>query len=177
MRTPRGGGARLRTALFGVLLAAGAAGAEPARIDYMLQCQGCHRADGTGSPGSVPSLVGTVGLFLAVPGGREYLIRVPGSAQSPLDDTRLAAVLNFMVREFGPADAAATFEPFTPGEVARHRAPPLVDVDGVRVRLLRAVREAQGGSAERSISAPPRRRGGDGASADAISAGHGPPLR
>ena len=79
---------------------ASAASAETPQILYMLQCQGCHLADGTGAPGAVPSLEG-MGRFLSVPGGREYLVRVPGSAQSPLSDLELAEVLNWMLREFG----------------------------------------------------------------------------
>ena len=58
--------------------------------DYMLQCQGCHMADGRGSPGSVPDLRGRMGLFIEVHGGRAYLISVPGSAQSPLSNLELA---------------------------------------------------------------------------------------
>ena len=61
-----------------------AAQAATPALDYMLHCRGCHLADGTGSPGAVPSLTGLFGKFLWVPGGREYLVRVPGSAKSPL---------------------------------------------------------------------------------------------
>ncbi len=97
----------------------------------MLQCQGCHGAEGRGTPGTVPSLEG-MGRFLGVPGGREYLVRVPGSSQSSLDDAELAEVLNWMVREFDSRD----FVPFTAEEVARVRRPPLDDVEAVRRRLL-----------------------------------------
>ncbi len=108
-------------------------------IDYMLQCRSCHLADGAGAPGRVPDLRDQIGLFLTVQGGREFLIRVPGSSQSPLDDARLAAVLNWMVREFGPASVAASFEPFDSEEVARHRSEPLIDVEGKRAGLLRQI--------------------------------------
>ena len=53
------------------LLAAARANAADPRVDYMLQCQGCHRADGSGSPGAVPDLRGSLARFLTVPGGRE----------------------------------------------------------------------------------------------------------
>jgi len=102
----------------------------------MLNCQGCHRADGGATGDEVPALRGTVAKFLSVPGGREYLIRVPGSAQSPLDDAELAAVLNWMIEQFGPAEVSASFTPFTAEEVARVRTPPLTDVEGVRSDLL-----------------------------------------
>jgi hypothetical protein len=128
-----------------LLIAAAApasSGADP-RVDYMLECQGCHLSDGAGFEDGVPALQGQVARFLHVPGGREYLIRVPGSAQSPLGDAELAAVLNWMMRRFGPSDAAASFEPFSAAEVSRHRARPLVDVEPVRRDLLRRIEAAR----------------------------------
>jgi hypothetical protein len=146
VRRGRGRGGRRCAAAAGlalwVALAAGIGRAEDPRIDYMLQCQGCHLADGAGTPGGVPPLKDFVGRFLEVPGGRAFLIRVPGSAQSPLDDARLAAVLNWMVRRFGPPRVAADFRPFTADEVARHRRPPLADVEAVRRELVRRMPEA-----------------------------------
>ncbi len=106
-----------------------------AQKDYMLQCQGCHMADGRGSTGGVPDFRGYLGLFLRVLGGREYLIRVPGSAQSPLSNDRLAEVLNWMVREFGPVEVSSEFVEFTSQEVALSRKP-LADVEPVRKILL-----------------------------------------
>ncbi|MGM0633323.1 MAG: cytochrome-c peroxidase, partial [Pseudomonadota bacterium] len=47
-----------------------------------------------------------------------YLIRVPGSSQSPLDDAELAVLLNWMVARFAPE--ASPME-FTEGEVTAHR--------------------------------------------------------
>jgi mono/diheme cytochrome c family protein len=117
------------------VLSAGARAQDP-RVDYMLQCQGCHLADGSGSPGAVPDLRGSLGRFLSVPGGREYLVRVPGAAQSPLSDQRLAAVLDWMLREFGPAEAAAEPLPYRAEEVARWRAQPYLEVQAVRRELL-----------------------------------------
>jgi len=127
------------------LLAAVAVPAVPAaarapRIDYMLECQGCHLPDGGGRPDVVPSLRG-VGRFLRVPGGRAYLVRVPGSAQAPLDDASLAAVLTWMVREFGPPEVAERMQPYTAEEVGRLRARPLLDVVPVRRELLRRLEE------------------------------------
>jgi mono/diheme cytochrome c family protein len=131
----------MRSAAFALAIAALAAPAalhaETPQVDYMLQCQGCHRADGEGTPGSVPPLRGLVGRFLEVPGGREYLVRVPGSAQSPLDDAELAALLNWMVERFGPVDPVTGFAPFSADEVARVRTPPLTEVEPVRRELLR----------------------------------------
>ena len=129
----------LAAALLGLALPAGAGPA----LDYLLQCQGCHLPDGSGAPGRVPDLRDQIGSFLLVPGGRAYLVRVPGSAQSPLSDAALARVLNWMIAEFGPAAVAGSFEPFTAEEVARHRAEPLVQVETLREELLAAI-EATG---------------------------------
>lgn len=127
-------------------VAAGVSAGDP-RIDYMLQCQGCHLADGSGSPGSVPALNDQMARFLLVPEGRDYLVRVPGSAQSPLDDDRLAAVLNWMVREFGPAEIAASTALYRADEVRRLRARPLADVDALRRALLEKIAQVEGRNA------------------------------
>jgi hypothetical protein len=82
-------------------------------LDYTLECAGCHRADGSGTPGSVPALRDSVARFLAVPGGRDCLARVPGAAQAPLDYASLAAVLNWMLDHFDAAHVPAGFTPFT----------------------------------------------------------------
>ena len=55
------------------------------QLDYMLQCQGCHGADGAGKPEvGIPSMVGMAERFLADPEGRAYLVQVPGVSQAPL---------------------------------------------------------------------------------------------
>ena len=124
-----------------VLLAAtsGTAGAYAPNVEYALNCQGCHRADGAGTPGSVPPLVGSVARFLAAPGGREYLAQVPGVAQAPLDDAMLAAVMNWMLKRFDEAHLPAGFVPYDAAEIGRLRTKPLTDVESVRRRLLDAI--------------------------------------
>jgi hypothetical protein len=118
---------------------AGEARAEPIagpRLDYVLECMGCHLEDGSGAPGRVPSLSG-VGRFLRVPGGRAYLVRVPGVAHAPLDDAAVAALLNWMLARYdAPAAAAPGFAPFTTAEVASLRATPLADAAAERRALL-----------------------------------------
>jgi len=135
-------GAALRLAIGWALLAIGWAkpsGAERPEILYMLHCQGCHLADGAGSPGSVPDLRDQLGSFLGVPGGREYLVRVPGSASAPIDDAELASLLNWMVVRFGPAEVARDFRRYSGPEVARCRASPLTDVGALRARLVQQI--------------------------------------
>jgi mono/diheme cytochrome c family protein len=122
-----------------LLLRAAAARAYTPDVDFALNCQGCHRADGTGTPGSVPALADSVARFLAVPGGREYLVQVPGVAQAPLDDAALAAVVNWMLTRFDAQHVPKDFQPYAADEIARLRKSPLVDVEKVRASLLKAV--------------------------------------
>ncbi len=115
---------------------------ETAQTDYMLSCQGCHLGDGQGFPDhGVPMLTGYVGNFLKVAGGREFLVQVPGSAQSNLSDARLAALLNWMLRSFSPNEVPADFAPYTAAEVGRLRARPLVAVRATRADLVRRIGE------------------------------------
>lgn len=108
--------------------------------DYERQCRGCHRADGYGAPGATPPLTGAMGLFLHVPGGREYLVRVPGVANAPLDDSRLAAVLNWTLQRYSPREIPPDFQPYTAAETARLRAQPLYEVRSERARLVQALK-------------------------------------
>lgn len=132
-----------RKAAVAVLVVAGLvaeADAYTPAIDYVLNCQGCHRSDGAETPGAVPALAGSVARFLTVPGGREYLAQVPGVAQSPLDDAALAAVLNWVLKRFDAASVPADFTLYTEGEVGLLRRKPLVEVDRVRRGLLASAR-------------------------------------
>ncbi len=110
-----------------------------AQSDYILNCRGCHGPEGRGLPGGAPTFQGLVAKFLWVPGGREYLIRVPGTAQSELSDERTAALLNWIVRAFSAAEVPPDFTPFTGEEVGRSRHIPLTDVAATRRGLLRAI--------------------------------------
>jgi mono/diheme cytochrome c family protein len=126
----------------GLTLAAAAHAAAPA-VDYAVHCQGCHLADGSGTPGRVPGLAGTVGRFARLPAGRAYLVRVPGVAQSPLGDAELAALLNWTLARFDAEGLPPGFAPYTAAEVASLRRAPLTDVDGERRRLLEALAGAE----------------------------------
>lgn len=107
-------------------------------VDYALRCQGCHLPDGSGSPGKVPDLRNMLGKFVAVPGGRDYLVRVPGTATSKLNDRQVAALLNWLVPAMGPPPPAG-FKPYTAEEVGRLRANRLKQVEPMRTNLLRAI--------------------------------------
>jgi len=114
---------------------AGAQEMSSARLNYILHCQGCHLADGAGTPAKVPALKQEVGRFLQVEGGREFLIQVPGTSQSALTDAEVADVLNWILENFSQEQLDADFVPYTKEEVARHRRP-LVNVSSVRAELV-----------------------------------------
>lgn len=115
----------------------GVANAQRAWQNWTLNCQGCHRPDGSGSAGTTPSLKGTTARFLAVPQGREYLNRVPGVATSPLSDADLAEVMNWMLWRFDEEHVPPGFSPFTAAEVGQLRRRPLrLEASQVRAQLL-----------------------------------------
>jgi cytochrome c553 len=97
----RRGAGRSGAILAALALLAGSAWAGSPQVDYALHCMGCHLDDGRETPGRIPALAGSMGRFLALPEGRAFLVRVPGSAQAPLDDAALAALLNWMLRRCG----------------------------------------------------------------------------
>ncbi len=110
-----------------------------ARTDYMLNCQGCHAADGRGSEGHVPDLRQELGLLLRAPGGREYLVQVPGSRNAAIDDAALAAVLNWMLPTFSSTTLPGNFMPYTANEIARLRSGPFESTAAVRARLFESI--------------------------------------
>ncbi|MFT4569417.1 MAG: hypothetical protein ACI8TX_000788 [Hyphomicrobiaceae bacterium] len=107
--------------------ASAASAASLVRHDYVLHCAGCHLMDGTGSE-TVPSLH-ELGPVMTANGGRDYLMRVPGVAQAPVDDARLARLLDYVLSEFSGLE---NVEPFSPAEVGLARERPLRDPVGAR---------------------------------------------
>ncbi len=106
--------------------------------DYMLYCMGCHGAEAHGVPGKVPALAGSMSRFMRTPQGRDYLLRVPGAANSALADAQLAAVLNWLAaRDAAAGEAPAA--PFTEAEVARVRHTPLANVLATRHEVIAAL--------------------------------------
>ena len=109
---------------------------------WTLNCQGCHRQDGSGSMGTAPSLAGTVARFLTVPGGREYLGRVPGVATSPLSNADLSEVMNWMLWRFDKDHVPANFQPYTAAEIGLLRQSPLrLEASQMRAELLKKADE------------------------------------
>jgi hypothetical protein len=117
--------------------ASGGSGQGDPRLDYILQCEGCHLADGSGwEVSGVPRMRGFVGRFLHVEGGRAYLVQVPGVANAPLDDAAIAALMNWMLVEFSADELPAPFEPYTAEEVAQHRSRTPIDAVAARRQLI-----------------------------------------
>jgi mono/diheme cytochrome c family protein len=115
--------------------------AQRARLNYMLNCQGCHLPDGSGVEDAVPQMNGFVGNFLHIPGGREFLVRVPGSANAALDDASLAELLNWILVTMSPAELPPSWMPYTAAEVGKLRSAPLREVEEVRARLVQSIEQ------------------------------------
>jgi mono/diheme cytochrome c family protein len=104
--------------------------------DYVLYCMGCHGPQAQGVPGKVPALAGALARFMRTPEGRNYVLRVPGAANSALSDASLTAVLNWLSEQYrDPADPRPA--PFSTAEVTAVRHTPLVDVLATRREVVR----------------------------------------
>jgi len=123
------------------LLCTTATYAKDPAINYKMECQGCHSADGRGQTDVIPTLKDHMAKFLTVPGGREFLVQVPGAAQAPLSDAETADVLNYMLRLFGPKQIAENYAPFTEEEVATLRKTPLTEVKQKRAALVKLIQQ------------------------------------
>ena len=107
-----------------------------ARYHYQMFCQGCHTPDGSGV-NAVPPLKGMMGVFLRSQRGREFMVQVPGSATSKLDDTQLAEVLNWCIENFSASSLIdGDYLPYTAEEVGRLRRSPLQEIDNTRAEVL-----------------------------------------
>lgn len=107
-------------------------------VNYQIRCMGCHLPDGSGTPGRVPSVRRSLVLFSAIPEGRDYVIRVPGVAQSPLSDADTAALLNWMARNLTDVKVSTNFTDYSETEVHGLRDRPLAQVKALRARLWKA---------------------------------------
>ncbi len=112
----------------------------PARAhsNYQIFCQGCHSPKGGGYRG-VPAMQGFIGNFLTTQQGREYLVQVPGSANSTLNDEQLAEVLNWIVLEFADNSTPQHWERYSANEVGQLRKTPLMEVLEYRKKLVKSL--------------------------------------
>jgi len=106
-------------------------------VNFQVHCMGCHLGDGSGQPGRVPSVRRSLVRLSSFAEGREYVIRVPGVAQSPLSDEETAALLNWMVRNLSDLEVPAGVADYSAAEVARSRHRPLAQVKALRAQLLK----------------------------------------
>jgi cytochrome c553 len=126
---------RVVATLVAAAVLTGTAAASPEQ-DYLLYCMGCHGATAQGVPGRIPPLAGALARFMRTSSGRNYVLRVPGAANSVLSDAQLAAVLNWLAERYRIADDPRP-EPFTVEEVAAVRHTPLPDVQARRQEVVR----------------------------------------
>lgn len=105
--------------------------------DYMLHCMGCHGTEAQGVPGKIPPLANALSRFMRTTEGRDYILRVPGAANSALSDRQLADVLNWLAVKFDASAAANNPAPFTSEEVSRLRHRPLISVRAARSVVVR----------------------------------------
>jgi len=127
--------------LLGLLGLAAQATAESPRVNYLIHCSGCHLQDGSGKAGEVPNFNNMIGRFAAFPEGRAFLVRVPGTSQSPLGNPETAALLNWILATFAKVTDVA---PFTADEVRGYRATRMSDVRGTRRVLVEKINGSSG---------------------------------
>ena len=108
-----------------------------AHVNYMLHCQGCHLPEAQGFEGKVPPMKDFVGYFLHSGEGREFLIRVPGVAQSALNDGELAELMNWLLVTFSAEQLPDSYVPFSDREVESLRRDPVTDPAASREVILK----------------------------------------
>jgi mono/diheme cytochrome c family protein len=121
------------------IASAALAGGSPAEL-YTLNCWGCHKPRAEGIPGTVPRLADSMADFLRVPGGREYLVEVPGVAASALSNAEIAEVLNWLLVTFNKAEMPAEFKPYTAAEIAKYRPHQLIRITETRDDLVKRLK-------------------------------------
>jgi len=123
--------------LLAAIALAGTARASPQQ-DYVLYCMGCHGPGAEGVPGKIPPLAGALARFMRTPEGRNYVLRVPGAANSVLTDAQLAALLNWLAERYRVAEEPAP-QPFTAEEVTSVRRTPLPNVQATRREVVHSL--------------------------------------
>jgi hypothetical protein len=114
-----------------------------AEVNYMLHCQGCHLPEGEGFAGKVPRIKDFAGFFLHSGEGRDFLIRVPGVAQSALSDEEVAELMNWLLRSYSADQLPYNYLPFTAAEVRKLRADPERDPKAARTAILDRIADAE----------------------------------
>ncbi len=87
---------------------------------------------------------GAWAISCASPGGRAFVISVPGVMGSGLNDQQVADVANWMLATIAKDSVPQGHAPYDAAEVARARAAPLVDVAGRTPSVCRSRRGNDG---------------------------------
>src|SRR5262249_23013913 len=127
-------GAATGTAILATLTAHAAS----PQLDYMLYCMGCHGETAQGVAGEGPRLAGNLPLYMRTSEGRNYVLRVPGAANSVLSDEGITLVFNWLATTY-PAPGQPPPRPFTVAEVTNARHMPLANVQATRIEVLKSL--------------------------------------
>ncbi|NRA87608.1 MAG: hypothetical protein HRU28_09470 [Rhizobiales bacterium] len=118
--------------------------ADLAEENWTLNCRGCHKLGAVGLGKEMPNMNGQVAKFLAVEGGVEYLSRVPGIANSPLNNEELADLMNWMLLKYDAAHIPKDFTGFTAEKIESLRKNPLnMQAKVVRAKLIAEILMAE----------------------------------
>lgn len=124
----------LALAALSSVLHAGTPQVETPRDNYLLSCGGCHGLNGVSNSRLVPDLKDQVGVFLNLPEGRTYLVRLPNVAFSMTTDEALTGLLNYVVFTLGGDSVPKGTQPYTLREVSQLRRKPLTEVSLAQLR-------------------------------------------
>ena len=101
---------------------------------FRQRCAVCHQANGAGIPGDYPSIAGTIGVYVKVQQGREFLIHLllfgmngaikshgasyEGLMPSAADfnDKELSEALNYVLLKLNADTVTHDFKPYTAAE-------------------------------------------------------------
>lgn len=112
-------------------------------MNFLHYCAGCHLPDGTGKPSKgIPNMQGVLGQFLRVEGGREFIIKVPGVSHTPLADSDVAALMNWLLDGMAQPSTPPNTPPYTAQEVTRLRSERMVDIPGTRKEIVERLKIA-----------------------------------
>ncbi|MGH7906203.1 MAG: c-type cytochrome [Candidatus Binataceae bacterium] len=129
---------------------------------FIAQCAVCHQPDAKGVEGIYPPLAGSIGNYVKLKQGREYVVRVPSfgltgpikvhgeefsSTMPPLSqlsDEDIAAALNYVLTHFNQSLLPKDFKPLTADEVKGYRAASMSEeqVHAERGKLMAALKQA-----------------------------------
>lgn len=107
-----------------------------ARSDYILHCSGCHTLTGEGTVnGGIPAFPDSIQHIAGLENGRTYMVHVPGVISNDMSDAEIAAVLNYILDQWGEGERH-----FSADEVTARRAQEIGDVVVYRRRVVEELR-------------------------------------